>query len=165
MFSLFFGVTNKLGLLLGSVNPRKSTLSLDGHSSVRKGKTTDKSGSERRKKIRNAKSKSAIIVQPDNQEINKIVIEIKPSDTNSKRNYTSDSSGIIKFDQNKEWVERDGLISSLGNTMNGNNNEISSWLDKTVESWLIYLNLEKYSDLLIDNGFDDIRFMVSQNLT
>lgn len=76
----------------------------------------------------------------------------------------------IVFDENKEWAEIASIMASFGSDLTQSTDEfcrqtipepLSIDSITSFDEWLKELDLQKYANILISNGFDNVQFMVS----
>lgn len=168
------------GLFRGSISCKKFD-TINSKKSLRKNRTLDKNTLERRRKLRSNNSgnaghrKSADPIEPQSEAyttitIKPIEINMDESDLMRKGNPigdTRDESLDRKYDDaNKEWAAIADIMASFGTNLEEVKDEAK--LDappkedevKSVGEWLDKLGLSEYHELLANNGYDDIRFMV-----
>ena len=143
---------------------RKSDPIQDGRKSLRKSKQVGKNTLERRKKTRSlelsrAKALTIDTVKPvDIEPVEPALPKVNPLEL--ERSVLT----RLSFDENKEWAEIAEIFASFGSGLAKASDKLSLFsktLSNSVSGWLKDISLEKYTDLLVSNGFDDIEFMVS----
>lgn len=90
--------------------------------------------------------------------------------------------GLSPFDEQEEWLKIQEVMASFGTgivresvfvaelekefqsrlmTISGSQNSLNNSTVATVEKWLQGLGLSDYAGLFLNNGFDDVNFLVS----
>ncbi|KAG1659557.1 Ankyrin repeat and sterile alpha motif domain-containing protein 1B [Nymphon striatum] len=126
-----------------------------------------------------------VLVESDTGKM-KLESSVKPYTNNTNSSSVNNSVVVMSpFDENAEWAEianifasfgsgmaresvfmrdmqdkfADSLSSSSGNKKNDSSDSNEDQAFETVGDWLNHLEINKYLSLLINNGFDNIKFM------